>query len=296
MIDYNYGTNSHHRSSPFEVLNLTFPGKANTNISFKDACVGMADNIMQYYQDIEFSLSGGIWSYISFLSFVEAGYKPPVKICQLPKDINRHDVEGAVALAKYTGCPVEIIKISLKEELLDSYIAIAEKYQTYNFTDAMMARVAELNQNNIFIADSIVVKRNTAPGWRLVLDEGSDFYWHRFNYANRHNIIKSFFTGSPDILYQFFQLDTVRDILDDNIKNKLSTNTSLRKIFIDAGWRLPERLFMRYTFNDALPEFSKKMNYMITKKMGFKKTIVSIPCDKLLQGLQSDEGYQCSFA
>lgn len=295
MIDYGYGDNHNpYRTNYLEMMHLMLPGEVNAATNFRESCVNMARTIMEYYPNIEFALSGGIWSYISYMSFIEAGFKPPVKICQLPMNINQYDVEAAKSLAEYGGSAVDVIKISLKEEILQSYIDIADKYQTYSLSDTIIARLAELNENNIFVADSIVLKRNVEPGWRLVLDEGSDFYWHRFNYANRHNIIRSFFTGSPDILYHFLNLEPVQDILEDRIKNKLSTNTSLKKIFESAGWSLPDRLFLRFTFNDALPEFSKKMNNRIIQKMGFKKRFISIPYDKLMNSLTS-EGYRCSF-
>lgn len=295
MIDYSYGDNNNpYRTNYLEMMHLMFPGEVNTSINFRESCVNMARSIIDYYPDIEFALSGGIWSFISYMSFVEAGYKPPVKIYQLPMNINQFDVESAKALAAYTGSSVNVIKVSLKDEVIPSYVDIAEKYQTYNLSDAIIARLAELNLNNIFVADSIVLKRNIEPGWRLVLDEGSNFYWHRFNYANRHNIIRSFFTGSPDMLYHFLKLEPVQDILEDRIQNKLSTNTSLKKIFESAGWNLPDRLFLRFTFNDALPEFSKKMNIKITQRMGFKKRFISIPYDKLMNSLTS-EGFKCSF-
>jgi hypothetical protein len=97
------------------------------------------------------------------------------------------------------------------------------------------------------------------------------------------------------VLYHFLNLEPVQDILEDRIKNKLSTNTSLKKIFESAGWNLPDRLFFRFTFNDALPEFSKKMNNKITQASGFKKRFISIPYDKLMNSLVSDEGFRCSF-
>ncbi len=295
MIDYGYGTNNNPtRTSPLDILNLIFPGNANVNTTFKDACVDRARAIIHYFPGIEFSLSGGIWSHISYMSFVEAGYKPPVKIIQLPREINQLDMEAAQSLAKYAGSDVEIINAPLKDEILDSYIDIAKKYQTYNFSDALMARFSELNGNNIFIADHITIKRNIEPGWRFVVDEGSDFYWHRFNYANKHKIIKSFFTGSADIIYQFFNLPTVKNIVSDGIPHKLTTNTSLKQIFEEAGWDLPERLSLRYTYSDALPEFSRLMNRRITQKTGFKKRYITIPYDKLLKSL-TGESYRCSF-
>lgn len=295
MIEYSYGDNNNpYRTNYLEMMHLALPGEANTATNFRESCVNMARSIMHYYPDIQFALSGGIWSFISYLSFIEAGYKPPVQIYQLPMNINQFDVESAKALAAYTGNSANVIKVSLKDELLPSYLNVAKKYQTYNLSDTIIARIAELNKNSIFVADSIVIKRNLEPGWRLVLDEGSDFYWHRFNYANRNRIIKSFFTGSSDILYHFLKLEPVQDILEGRIPNKLSTNTSLKKIFESAGWKVPDRLFLRFTFNDALPEFSKKMNNKITQQLGFKKRYISIPYDKLMNSL-SNEGFRCSF-
>lgn len=296
MIDYSYGDieDNPFRSSLFESLEIQFPGQANKNTTFKDACINMANTVMKYYPDIDFALSGGIWSYISYLSFAEAGFKPPVKIIRLPHNINEHDVQAAEALANHVGSPIYFVDISLKDEVLDSYIHVAEKYQTYNFSDSIIARFAEHSGNNVFVCDPIVMKRNVEPGWRLILDEGSDFYWHRFNYANRHNIIRSFFTGSPDILYQFLKLPVVSDILEDRLKNKLSTDTSLRKIFEGAGWKIPERLFLRHTFTDSLPEFSKKMNAKIIQETGYKKRFITIPYNDLLQSV-CGEGYQCKY-
>ena len=294
MIDYSYGNNSHTRTSALDTLDITFPGAAALNTTFKEACIDRAKTIMHYFPDIEFALSGCIWSHISYMSFVEAGFKPPVKILQLPLEINQLDIEAAQSLAKHAGSDIEIVKVPLKQEILDSYVELANKYQTYNFSDAIMARFSELNGNNIFISDAIAIKRNIEPGWRLTLDEGSDFYWHRFNYANKHKIIKSFFTGSADIMYHFLDLPTVKDLVAEVIPHKLTTNTSLKQIFEDAGWKLPERLSLRYTYSDALPEFSRKMNRRIIQKMGFKKRHITIPYDKLLKSLIG-ESYRCSF-
>lgn len=295
MIDYNYGEqNNSFRTSQFEELNISLPGNVDTTISFKDACVNMAKSIMHYYPNMDFALSGGIWSHLSYMSFVEAGYRPPIKVYRLPRDLNDTDVENAQALARYVGSPIDIIKISLKEEILDVYVDAAKKYQTYGFSDSIMARMAETNNNDIFISDSIILKRNIEPGWRFILDEGADFYWHRFNYNNRHNIIRSFFTGSAEILYQFLKLPVVQDIIEDRIKNKLSTNTSLKRIFNDAGWNLPDRHFLRFSFTDVLPEFTKRMNAKIILETGYKKRLITIPCNKLIDCLEN-EGYKCSF-
>jgi len=140
------------------------------------------------------------------------------------------------------GSDIEVIEVNLRDCMLEHYIKIGAKYQTYNLENYMLSHLAAMNKNDIFVADSMVFKRNVEPGWRLVLNEGEAFYHHRFNQLNRYKMVRSFFSSS-DVLMSFMKLPIVEDIINDRIKNKLSTLTSMKKIFLSGGFDLLDRPF-----------------------------------------------------
>lgn len=294
MCNYSYDGDLNFRQGVFDKFNLTIrQSMAESPINFKQACIKRASEIGREH-DLAFALSGGIWSHVTYMSFVEAGYKLPVKILNLPDSMNKHDVENAKNLANYVGADIEMVNVNLKDEVISYYVEAGTKYQTYGFADALMAKVAEIKKTNLFIADSIVFKRNVEPGWRLILDEGSNFYYNRFNHFNKHKIFNNFFTGSPELLQSFTNNSVVQDIFNDRIKNKLSTNTSIKRILASESFELPDRMFHRFTFGDFLPEFSKKLNMQITRKQGYKRRIITIPQEQLNASLMKG-GLSCSF-
>lgn len=295
MNNYFYeNTGSYFRSGAFDKITINLKPAEFKYIPFKEACVKRAETIINELGDFDFAMSGGIWSHICYMSILEAGYKPPVKIFKLPNNLNSYDIEVAKELATHVGADFVISEINLKDDTIGTYLNTAKKYQIYSFTDAMMARLAEMNKKNLLITDAITFKRNVEPGWRLIIDESRDLYHFRFNELNYYKIIGSFFTGSTDVLYSFMKIPMVEDIMTDKIKNKLSTTTSIKKIFESAGYQLPNKPYYHISFLELLPEFNRKISSVIVNNSGLKKRNLTIKYNDLYKSLDS-EGMNCSF-
>lgn len=282
------------RSDVLEILNMRINPVSRTPGTFKEECMSVATEFHTADPDLHLALSGGNESQVCLRSFISAGIKPNVVILQFPKQLNSADTTLAFETCKYLGIKPQILNLGADLDIR-CVRELSLKYQTYSFTQTMMAHYLGKVGTNVILADKIDIKRDVHPKikWCLVRSEDSHMWSLRYNQLNKNKIISDFFTHAPEQLLSFLQIGTVEQLMHQPGTGKISLNSLKNKIYREAGFT-QLKFYNKTNTVDNISGLNSRANLVIDDELKFRPRRMYIEYQELLQAL-TNEGTTCQY-
>lgn len=238
MIQYLYQNGSYYRSDRFEPITVEMSTLNSEFKFFYEECVNQAVNIYKYNSDAYLALSGGINSQLILESYAAAGLKPKVLLLKFPDNINSFDTGPALKSCQEYGIMPLVIEFHPNLFTNEYLCKVAVKYQLYTYIDCVFAHLAETLPIQLFLADSIDIRRDSTidRSWNVILNE-SDLWIKRFNLKNKNRVIINHFFTTPTILKSMLNLKTIQDLINNKFHGKISFLTSRKQTFTEAGFQ-----------------------------------------------------------
>jgi len=207
---------------------------------YKDALINNA-RIMRdsYSEPFDVCLSGGTDSEVVVRTFKSAGIKHNTFIFKLENDYNVRDVNNAVNLCNELNINYKIINFNL-EQFFNT-----EALELFNKTLLPMAgRLPRLKF--IDYLDNIPIFCDGEPYWRRELESDYSkkskwlFQVHEDGYSVSiyarsigRTVIGDWYEYTPEVLMSFKELPLIRQLLNDKLHGKISTNSSRAAVHKD---------------------------------------------------------------
>jgi hypothetical protein len=235
--DVEYGIKQHRH----DVLQINFNKPISTPLpSYKEALLNNARIMRDSYSDpFDVCLSGGTDSEVVVRTFKSAGIKHNTFIFKLENDYNVRDVTNAVNLCNELNIDYKIIDFNLKKFFEDEALAVFEKTKT-----PMAGRLPRLKF--IDYLDNIPIFCDGEPYWRRALESDYNkkspwlFQLHEDGYAVSiyskmigRTVIGDWYEYTPEVIMSYKELPLVRQLLNDELTGKISTNSSRATIHQD---------------------------------------------------------------
>lgn len=294
-IEYWYEhTGSVTRTDSLEIINMRVNPVTRESASFKEECMAVAKNLYATNTDLHLALSGGNESQVCLRSFISAGIKPNIVILEFPNQLNSFDTDTAFNTCKYLGIKPTILTLG-QDLSMRRVHELSVKYQTYSFTQTMMAHYLGQLDTNVILVDKINIRRgiNNKVDWCFVRNEDVDMWSLRYNELNQNKIISDFFTNTPEQILSFLRIPAVQQLVQTEFSGKISLNTSKNKIYREAGF-VQLGFYNRTNTIEKIAGLNAKVLAVIDKELKFRPRNMYIEYQHLVDNL-TQKGITCQY-
>lgn len=294
-IEYWYEhTDSVIRTDSLEILNMRVNPITREPACFKEESMAVAKTLYATDPDLHLALSGGNESQVCLRSFISAGIKPNIAILEFPKQLNSFDTDIAFDTCKYLGIKPRVL--TLGQDLSMRRISeLSVKYQTYSFTQTMMAHYLGQLDTSVILTDKINIRRdiNTKANWCFVRNEDTDMWALRYNQLNKNKIISDFFTNTPEQILSFLRIPSVQQLTQKQHSGKISLNTSKNKIYREAGFT-QLGFYNRTNTIEKIAGLDARAHAVIDRELKFRPRNMYIEYQQLLDSI-TQQGITCQY-
>ena len=202
-------------------------------MSFKEELKLAAATSIDYYPNLKPSIlfSGGVDSEIMLRSYLDIGVKPDVYIFRYENDYNICDVSYAVTICSMLDLKYNLIDFNLQKFYENDAENISELAQIDRPNALPYCKFLEMIDGlPIMGASDLTLVRTTddysIPGvWNIRCWE-HDIGWSKYLRAINKPGIAEWFKWSPGLVQSFLQLNWCKQLVTDQYKGKLGTNST----------------------------------------------------------------------
>lgn len=222
------------KNSPESELEISFTSNIKLSTkNYHEALIFNAKAVAESFtQPFDVLLSGGIDSEVMVRINKDLGIKQNVYTIKFENDYNKRDVDSAIEICKSLSIPLKIIDFNLKRFFEND--AASFYNMTYMSRVEILPRLAwhDFFDNTLVFGDGepywkriLVENYNQKSKWVMCLDE-YEFAQDLYSAYRSKDIVGSWYTFTPDIIFNFMKTPLINNLINDQIPGKLSSWSS----------------------------------------------------------------------
>lgn len=225
-------------SSDQQCSMLITPYEFESDINLWDSVCKTAVEMNREFGEIQIGYSGGLDSELAVLAFYHT--KTPFRLSTIEwywedRLLNGHDVKYAYELCKKLNITTEIIRYDLRDLLLtEEWKRVATTYQAVSpYQHALLIVLEKIKDPWLQVdeLETLVYFGNQTPEWIFEKREDQDMCWRKFNQITKLPALNNFFTYRIETVYNWYDNDLVKDLINFRVPGKLGFVSSKHKIY-----------------------------------------------------------------